>query len=217
VYQGFVARNFKDTVIYQKSTPEAVTPLSQYTASTPPTLPKRPVLDKKSTQQINTPLKAPPSAAAVTPKSPSLPRPPVSSPKPPAAMSGEDSWKQAKQAADLRNWGEALKWLDRAEEEDKFRPETHYLRGLIALESGNVNDAVRLLRRSVYCDVNFSLAHYTLGDIYAQQGAQKEAARHWKQALAAVEALEPKHILPYSDDLTVEQFMTSLEDRLIGL
>jgi chemotaxis protein methyltransferase CheR len=236
VYRGFVPRNFKDTVIYQKAGSEATAAQmspAQTPTSTPPTLPTRPTPDKKSTQQ--TPTSTPPTLATrPTPdkkstqqaKAPTSKAPVVKpleikmptlkgSASPPSP--DEDLWSRAKQAADLRNWGEARKWLDRAEEKDKFRPEVHYLRGLIELEAGNINDAVRLLRRSVYCDVNFSLAHYTLGDVYAQQGAQKEAARHWKLALTAVEAMNPKETLPYSDALTVELFVTLLVDRLTGL
>ena len=131
--------------------------------------------------------------------------------------SPDDLWSHAKAAADIEKWDEAREWLDRSEQNDPFQPQTHYLRALIELQCGNFELGLLLLRRSVYCDAGFALAHYVLGDLCQQQGARKEAARHWQFALNAVANHDAQQILPYSDDLTAEMLVELLVARLSDL
>ncbi len=198
LYKGFGTRNFKDTVFYQKLNAE--NPPSQVSLGTSP-----------ATQPTKPPTRRIEKVASIVPtikKSAVKPSP--------AAAAAEDFWEQAKHAADGGRWHEAQQWLNKAEQKNKFRPEVHYLRALIELHHGNTAQAVDLLRKAIYCDMRFALAHYALGNLYAQQQARKEAARHWKLALEAVENLEAKMIVPYSEDITVEMLVTELAARLAG-
>ncbi len=194
IYQGFVARNFKDTVLYQKESSE--TP--QESVALPAAIvPDRVPLPVYTSPQKRKNVPAVKIANPISQNSPET-----------------DFWMQAKQAADLGRRAEALQWLDKAERRDQLRPEVHYLRALVELDAGHDAQAIQLLRRAIYCDPNFVLAHYTLGDVYHRRAAPKEAARHWQLALDAVENRELQEIVPYSDDLTVEMLIQLMATRL---
>ena len=126
-------------------------------------------------------------------------------------------WTRAKVAADLEKWDEARAWLDQAERQDAFQPQVHYLRALVELQMRHPERSLHLLRRAVYCDATFAPAHYLLGELYHQQGAAKDALRHWQLALSAVEHDDAQQVLPYSDDLTVEMLVELLADRLAAV
>lgn len=193
VYQSFTARNFKDTVLYQKVASEAAQPnmpIQIQEEPKPASVPKG--SSRSQLSSVSTTL---------------LERAPHT----------EDFWSLAKRAADLEIWDEARAWLDKAERQNPFHAGVHYLRALVELASLNFDQSMQLLRRAIYCDPDFALAHYTLGDMYHRQGAHREAARHWQFALSAIEKSAPHEILPYSDDLTVEMFVELLATRLSTL
>ena len=196
IYQGFTARNFKDTVLYQKANNEA--PEAQV------------VLPLKVQPRIT--VLPTPSARKKRAVVPSIQKPEPAPVPPPNG----DLWTLAKLAADVEKWDEARAWLDKAEQIDQFRPEVHYLRALVELNGGNFELALQLLRRAIYCNPNFALAHYTLGDLYLRQGARKEAVRHWQLALNAVETADSQQPVSGSDDLSVEMLVELLAARLSG-
>jgi chemotaxis protein methyltransferase CheR len=197
IYQGFTARNFKDTVIYQKATDEASES------------------EETSPVKVRSGLKMLPTSSARKQRAvtPSIQKPEPAPVPPP----NEDLWNLAKHAADVEKWDEARAWLNKAEQKDQFRPEIHYLHALVELNGENFEQALQLLRRAVYCNPKFALAHYTLGDLYHRQGERKEAARHWRLALNAVETLDSQQPVPFSDDLSLEMLVELLSVRLSGL
>ncbi|MBZ0303930.1 MAG: hypothetical protein K8J31_29600 [Anaerolineae bacterium] len=196
LYEGLTAENFENTVFYRKRT--ATLP-RQETRMT------RPIVT-----EFTAPIKRPENHR---------PAPILDKRKMPTSetTATEDYWARAKAAADHEQWDEARTWLDKAKGQGRFEPQVYYLHGLVELNAGNTEQGFRLLRRAVYCDSNFALAHYLLGDLYHHQGARKEAARHWQFALNAVEHNDSQQVLPYSDDLTVEMLVELLAARLSGL
>jgi chemotaxis protein methyltransferase CheR len=128
-----------------------------------------------------------------------------------------DSWEQALRAANGEQWSEALRWLADAEKEIRLRPEIHYLRGVIELQRGDPDQALVSLRRAIYCDENFVLAHYALGELYQSQGNYRKASYQWNQALLSLETFQPNSLLPFSDDLTAEMLSGLLHYRLDNL
>jgi chemotaxis protein methyltransferase CheR len=128
--------------------------------------------------------------------------PPPPAPEPEEPPDYDAIWQQAKDAADHEDWGGALALLDRIG--DVMQAPAHYLRALIKIHTGQPEAARDLLRRAIYCDSSFALAHYTLGDIYQQLRKPTEALRHWRQALESLDGLDAADRVPYEDDLTVE-------------
>lgn len=129
----------------------------------------------------------------------------------------EDPWERALEAANKEDWSEALAWLTTAEKKRKLRPEVHYLRGVVELHQGQVKGALASLRQAIYCNQEFVLAHFVLGEIFEQQGQFRKAFGQWKQAYTLLERLPAEQPIAYSDDLTVEMLRAVLEFRLDNL
>jgi chemotaxis protein methyltransferase CheR len=192
LYREFRTRNHEKVVFYQKTASSNPRPLA---------------LPASSSRVTNRPVPQPAVA---------LPAPPQPEPKPlvdDESLNLEAVWTRAKQAADREQWEEALAFLDRVESMHLFRPEFHYLRGLVQMAAGNSDDALWAWRQALYCDPMFALAHYSLGELFAQLGDTKRAAGHWHQAQAAVADLDPQHHLLFADDITVEMLQGLLTAR----
>jgi len=140
-------------------------------------------------------------AKPITP--PPLPpeMPPVTRPSTP---DHDALWHQAKAAADTEDWVAALALLDQIQAADVLLAPVHYLRALIYTHTGDAASAQVMLRQAIYCEPDFVLAHYALGDLYRQANKPSEARRHWRHALKVLTSLEPTASVPYEQDLTVE-------------
>lgn len=108
-------------------------------------------------------------------------------------------------ARDCANQGrlsEADAWCRKAIAADKLNPAHHYLLSTIQQEQGRPDDAALSLSRTLYLDPDFVLAHYALGNLRLAQGRQREAQRHFDNALASLGCHAVDEILPESDGLT---------------
>lgn len=190
LYTGFTAENFENTVFYHKRP----APLAQ--PDRPPAAPAfTPYSSKIAVNSIKTQLTAAPAM-------------------PDKVTTDENLLERAKDMADHERWDEALSWLDKAEVLGRFEPQVHYLRGLIALNTGDMEQGLQHLRRAVYCDHNFALAHYMLGELYEKQGWRQNAVRHWRWALHALAEVNTHYTILFGDDLTVEMLQELLTLRL---
>lgn len=145
----------------------------------------------------------PQKKATVKPAKP-LPIPKKTPVHVPVPVDKMELWEAARQAADGERWQDALRLLDDAAQNDVLQAQVHYLRGVIYTQMGDSDAAIKALRRSIYCDTDFALAHFSLGELYAKQQMHKEAARHFKQAKRAIVGLPDGYSFPYDKDLTVE-------------
>jgi chemotaxis protein methyltransferase CheR len=109
-------------------------------------------------------------------------------------------------ARELANEGrlaEALVCANRLVATEKMNPGAHYLRALILLEQGQLQEASKALHRAIYLDQEFILAHFTLGNLARNAGRRREADRHFANALRSLRGCEATDLLPESDGLTV--------------
>lgn len=113
---------------------------------------------------------------------------------------------QAAQAArDCANQGrldEAIAWCREAITADKLNPAGHYLLATIQQEQGQNDAAVQSLKRALYLDPDFVLAHFALGNLCRSQGRRREAQRHFDNARTVLRTHPPDAVLPESDGLT---------------
>jgi chemotaxis protein methyltransferase CheR len=97
---------------------------------------------------------------------------------------------------------DSLKWCNKAIVLEKMNPGLHYLRAIILNEQGLIEEAVLSLKRVLYLDHNFVLAHFILGNLSKQQGKIKEANKHFKNALSLLQRYAKEDILPESEGIT---------------
>lgn len=107
--------------------------------------------------------------------------------------------------------GEARKWCKKAIAVSGLNPVPHYLLATIRLESGQTQDAIRSLQRTLYLDPDFVLAHFLLGSVDLSRGRHQEANRHFDAALLLLADCPPHKTLPESDGLTAARLAQTIE------
>ena len=91
---------------------------------------------------------------------------------------------------------EAAEWCAQAIAADKLNPAHHYLLATIRQEEGQADEAVQSLKRALYLDPDFVLAHFALGNLHLSQGRYREAERHFGNTLTLLQKYpedEPLH------------------------
>ena len=144
----------------------------------------------------------------------------VNRPSPgPQPMTNDEAHNLARLAgieANQGRLGEALELSDQAIQADKTNPAYWYLRATILQELGELSEAAAALKRVLYLDPGFMLAHFVLGNIALQAMRKVEATRHFNAARAQLKNHHQDDILHGSDDLTagqLESLITKTEDE----
>jgi chemotaxis protein methyltransferase CheR len=128
-----------------------------------------------------------------------------------------DAMIEARTAAGREDWETVKRALLMAERQNAMNPQVHYLRGLMLMQQNELDHALRALRRAIYCDSSFVLAHYALGELYEKRGNSTEAMRCWMRSQRTIAELQPQDKVAPGEDLTVEMFRDLLNYRLGSL
>lgn len=122
---------------------------------------------------------------------------------PAAQMNGNEAWHVlARRCADEGRLHEALAWCNAAIASDKMNPAHHYLHAAIQLEQGHYEAALQSLRRVLYLEPGFVLAHFTLGNLLQAQHNYREAWLSFNNAALLLQGLPPDEVLPHADGMT---------------
>jgi len=97
---------------------------------------------------------------------------------------------------------EALSWSEKVVAGDKMDPGHHYLLATILEEQGRTDDAAQALRRALYLEPDFVIAHFALGNLRRRQGRLREAEKYFQNALVLLGRQAKDEIVPDSDGLT---------------
>jgi chemotaxis protein methyltransferase CheR len=120
----------------------------------------------------------------------------------------------ARICANLGELAEARSWVEKAIAADKLNGGLHYLRALILQEQGATEESVTSLRRALYVDPGFVLAHFALGNLALRQQKFKEADRNWTHALDLLSRYPPDEVLPQSDGLAAGRFREMIQSTM---
>lgn len=113
-----------------------------------------------------------------------------------------DAAKLARRAANAGRLEEALALAAQAIEQEKLCPAHHYLQAVILDEMGRPGEAVAALRRAVYLDRKFVLAHVALLGLAACRHDLRERDRCRKVALALLQDYKDDEIVPETGGMT---------------
>jgi len=108
--------------------------------------------------------------------------------------------------ADQGKLPEAFALCEEALASGKLDPRLHFLRAIILQELNRIDEACVSLKRTLYLDRNFVMAHFALGNIAMQQGKAPVAKKHFENVLTILKANRPEDILPESEGLTAGRF-----------
>ncbi len=189
VYDAFETHILEGATFYRKPTlhQQLGVPLPR---TMPPRIAEQPRVQRDQAATRNQPVVAP---ARHQPKPTTMPTPTAT----------HHLWEHARAAANAERWDEALALLADLETLDRLQVGIYYLRAMVWLHHGDLPRARESLRQAVYCDPQCALAHYSLGDLYRQQGQINEARRHWTQALKALDGQDPDAQVRLDEGLSV--------------
>lgn len=88
--------------------------------------------------------------------------------------------------ADAGDYGRALGECQRALAANPLLPGARYLLGVIHQRQGDLTGAVSELKKTIYIDPGYVLAHLNLGNIYKGEGRFGDAVREYENALRAL-------------------------------
>jgi len=103
---------------------------------------------------------------------------------------------------------EAQKWAKQSLDHDPLRSEAHYTLALLHEVQGGLQEAIDRLKKVIYLDPNFILAHFGLFHLYQRTGNPIEAERHCSLAIHLASKLPPDTVLSGSEDLTAGQLLS---------
>ncbi len=116
----------------------------------------------------------------------------------------------ARSYANLGELEKARDWCEKAMLTQKLNPEPYFLQSSISQAAGDINTAVRLLRRALYLDPEFIMAHFTLGLLLLQNQETREAIKSMNNALALLETKDPDEILAHAEGISVKRLMETI-------
>lgn len=106
------------------------------------------------------------------------------------------------------NQGNLLKAKDLCENaivENGIKPSLHYLHSVILFELEYFDETVAALKRTLFLDPGFVMAHFTLGTIMLMKNNHTEAKRSIRNTLNLLVHYEKEQILPGTQDMTTER------------
>jgi chemotaxis protein methyltransferase CheR len=150
-------------------------------------------------QVASTPAPPPeaPSTRYVPPTAPQIVMQPEPAPDPDALS------RRARECANRGELEEARAWCERAVAADKLNAHSHYLLASVLQELRLADAAASALRRTLYLEPRHVLAHYALGHLSRRQGRVLESARHFRNALRAIDAWAPDEAAREFDGMDV--------------
>ena len=189
LFSNFSAVNFPGVTLYRKERLPAA-PLERVPSPTPPdTAPS-------DSSALDT---SAPEPTACPPEAKTLPD-----------IRAALQW--ARTSADEGDLQKAQEWCEAAISADKLNPMGYYLRAMILQESGNVEEAVQALKRTLYLNPDFVLAHFTLGSLSQKQGRRKDADKHLDNALDLLASYGADDVLPESEGISAAQMVDMIKD-----
>jgi chemotaxis protein methyltransferase CheR len=117
-------------------------------------------------------------------------------------------YRMARLEANAGRLKEAQKWGEEVLDHDPLRSEMHYTLALVHEMQGEFQEAINKLKKVIYLDPNFILAHFGLFHLYERTGNPTDSERHRTLAVHLASKLSPDAVLPGSDDLTAGQLLT---------
>lgn len=101
--------------------------------------------------------------------------------------------------------------------ERPLEPTLHFVHAALLEESGDLAGAEEALRRAVYLDPRFVLAHFLRGTVLARLRRPREARKHLVRAAALAMSWSADEPLPFSngmDPKALAQVITATAHRL---
>ncbi|HEY6872704.1 MAG TPA: CheR family methyltransferase [Geobacteraceae bacterium] len=118
---------------------------------------------------------------------------------------GEAATLMARLHANRGDFPAALAWAGKAVAVNKLDPELRYLQAVIHQEQGELDAATAALKKTLYLDQTFVLAHFALAILSRQRGRIKDAEKHLDNARSLLDGCGDDDILPGSEGMSARR------------
>ena len=172
-----------------------------------------------SLQQRATGSTAPPAQPLLNPANPA-PRPTNPVPADPAPLNptvkqqAQDAAITARTRANQNQLQDALTWAEHALELDRLDPGLYWLLASLQIELGSRQQARATLRKAIYLQPDFVMAHYLCGLLNARLGNPAGAVRDWKNCQRLLEQLADDCLLQQAEGLSVQDVKKLIRNAL---
>jgi chemotaxis protein methyltransferase CheR len=106
---------------------------------------------------------------------------------------------------------QAVQWAQKAIAADKVNPGFYHLLATIVEEQNRPTDAVAALKRALYLDPAFIMAHFALGHIALHEKGRKDADRHFLNAATLLARMPKDEVVPESEGVTAGRLLEIIE------
>jgi chemotaxis protein methyltransferase CheR len=108
----------------------------------------------------------------------------------------------ARAYADKGMLAEAESWSLRAITADTLNAASRYLLALIRIEQRRPDEAMSDLRKAIYLEPDFAVAHFAMANLCRCKRKHAESARHLRNALLILQGHPANELLPESEGMT---------------
>ncbi|KMQ50336.1 Chemotaxis protein methyltransferase CheR [Chitinispirillum alkaliphilum] len=112
--------------------------------------------------------------------------------------------------ADSGEFSTALLWCNKLIENDRLGAQNYYLKATILQEMQNLQEAQEALRKTIFIDPYFILAHFNLANML-RETTPPEASVYYRNAKEQLKKLPYDSILPESDGLPAGRLLELIE------
>jgi len=127
---------------------------------------------------------------------------------------GEEFALLARNLANRGRLAEALEWCGKAIDADRCDPRFYFLSATVLQEIGRMEESESFLRKALYLDPAFALAHFALGNLALRREKGKESRRHFTNALSLLQGIDRDSVLPESEGITAGRLAEIIESIL---
>lgn len=113
--------------------------------------------------------------------------------------------------ANQGNLTAAIYWCELGLTVEKLDPILYFLHASILQEMEMQEDAINSLKKSLYLNPDFAMAHFTLGNLLLKQGNVAGSARCFRNVLAILDRYLPDDVLEGSEGMTASRLAEILK------
>ncbi len=121
---------------------------------------------------------------------------------------------EARNLANRGNHEKALEILEKTRQEDRTSFLPLYLMGLVYSDLGEEEKATEVLRKALFLEPEFIMAHYALGTLAFKKNRPREGERHFRNAIRLLEFLPPETPLPEGEGIRREDLLHTIQSSL---
>lgn len=116
--------------------------------------------------------------------------------------------------ANLGAWDKAVNCCQQAIDRNPLNARLHYLLATLCSEHGQEDAAGLSLKRALYLDPDFAIAHFALANLARRQHRPQDTQRHLRNAHHALRDYRPDDLVPEAEGLTVKRVRELITNML---